>query len=285
MKENVLITGATGFLGQALIDIIYGEVNITALARSEKNLLELERKYPDIITISGDISDPYICREAVFNQDKVYHFAAAKHVGKAELYPHQTINTNLFGSMYLMDYFQGHTFINISTDKAAQPSGVYGMSKYLMERLAAQYAVNKPATKFITVRYGNVMFSTGSVLCKWADLLHEGKEITVTDPEATRFFFTVNQAIDLIFEAELMATSPLPYVIDMKSMKIEDLLTAMEVVYGSASKINVIGLQPGENKHERIEVGGKYSNEVERYTVEELIEIINEINYRNILEH
>ena len=167
--------------------------------------------------------------------------------------------------------------IGISTDKAAQVAGVYGASKLLMERLFKQFEQLNPNTDYRIVRYGNVLYSTGSVLCKWRDLISEGKDLIVTEPEATRFFWTVDQAIDLIYNCLENCADSTPYVPTMKGMSIGNLLEALIQKYapaGSKPNVKVIGLQPGENKHEKILENGPYSNEVEQYTIEEIKDLI-----------
>jgi UDP-N-acetylglucosamine 4,6-dehydratase/5-epimerase len=152
--------------------------------------------------------------------------------------------------------------LGISTDKAAQVSGVYGASKLLHERLFTDYERMNPGTKYRTVRYGNVLYSTGSVLCKWKDRLQNDEEVIITDPEATRFYWTVDQAIDLIFDCLNNAEDSKPYVPEMKSMS------------GETHKVKTIGLQPGENLHEMIVEDGPDSSEVERFTIEEIMELV-----------
>ena len=132
-------------------------------------------------------------------------------------------------------------------------------------------------TEYRIVRYGNVLYSTGSVLCKWKDLLEQGKEVIVTDGDATRFFWTVDQAVDLIFDCLENATDWQPHITDMKSMSINNLLKAMSQKYLPANtdlKIKYIGLQPGENMHEIITEEGFSSEHAERFTIEEIQELI-----------
>ena len=165
----------------------------------------------------------------------------------------------------------------ISTDKIAIVSGVYGATKFLMERLTHQFEGNFPNNTYRTVRYGNVLYSTGSVLCKWKKLIEENQEVIITDPEATRFYWTVDQAVDLIFDCLANATDSQPYVPEMKSIKMGDLLTAMAEKYlpkGNTLKVKTIGLQPGENMHEKVLSDGLSSNETEKFTIEEIKKII-----------
>ena len=167
--------------------------------------------------------------------------------------------------------------LGISTDKAAQVSGVYGSTKLLMERMFNQFEKINNKTNYRIVRYGNVLYSTGSVLCKWKELLQNGKEVIVTDPSATRFFWTREQAVQLIFDCLSQSKDSSPFVPDMKSMTIKNLLLAMSMKYlpkNCELKIKEIGLQPGENLHEKIIEDGKYSNEVEKFTIEEIFEMI-----------
>lgn len=275
---KILVTGGSGFLGVKLIERLYklGNNDIRVVARNEGKLVELKQKFPNVETITGDIADEFICKKALFGVDIVFHLAAGKHVGIAEHQPHQYVMTNISGTINLLNHFYGHTFMAISTDKAAQINGVYGATKFLMERLIQEEAEINPLSKFRIVRYGNVLYSTGSVLCKWKDLLQQGKQLTVTDLDATRFFWTVDQAIDLIFECIENADNAIPYIPRMKSIRVGDLLSAMNHKYGDPNKIldvHIIGLQPGENRHETMD-GIVFSNQTDRYTIEEIKELI-----------
>ena len=210
----------------------------------------------------------------------VFHLAAFKHVGLAETQSRECIKSNIVGSLNVLEQSVKNNVefvIGISTDKAAQIAGVYGASKYLMERLFNQFEADYPKTKFRLVRYGNVLYSTGSVLCLWKDKLEKGEEIIVTDPNATRFFWTIQQAVDLIFDCMENAVDSKIHFPAMKAMTIDNLLKAMAEKYLPTNlelKIKVIGLQPGENLHEKILEEGPYSNEVEEFTIEEIKTLI-----------
>ena len=146
-----------------------------------------------------------------------------------------------------------------------------------MERLHQQFERINKDTKYRIVRYGNVLYSTGSVLCKWKELLQQNKEVVVTDGNATRFFWSVEQALDLIEDCMKNAIDSKAYCPEMKSMKIFDMLEAMSQKYLPAEgklKIKTIGLQPGENLHEKVMEEGPYSNEVEHFTIQEIKELI-----------
>ena len=277
-NKRYLITGAAGFLGVALLDRLesLGVTNVVTVSRNEGKLIEIAQKYPWLEIIPGDISNIHCLQKGLKDIDGVFHLAAFKHVGLAETHCRECTASNVVGTMNLLDLTRDMELdfiIGISTDKAAQVSGIYGASKLLMEGLFSEYEQINPDTKYRIVRYGNVLYSTGSVLCKWKDLLSNNEEVIVTDAEATRFFWTREQAIDLIFDCLHNAKDSTPYCPDMKSMKIADLLEAMSNNYlpeGGELKVKTIGIQKGENLHEKILEEGPYSNEVELYTVEEI---------------
>lgn len=274
-----LITGGAGFLGRALIRRLYKQnVDIVVVSRNEGQLVKLKEEYPNIEIITGDISSKFICRKAFKDHiDGVFHLAAFKHIGLAEENPQECIKSNVIGTINLL----AAVFINkpdfiigISTDKAAQVRGVYGATKMLMERLFKEYEDINPHTKYRIVRYGNVIYSTGSVLCKWREHLEKGEDITVTDLKSTRFYWTVEQAVDLMFECLTNALDSRPYIPTMKAMKLENLLDAMVEKYSKERPtIKTIGLQKGENLHETLD-GKVFSNEVEQYTKEEIKQMI-----------
>lgn len=270
----ILISGGSGYLGEALIKRLYPSP-IRVVSRNEGKLIELKEKFPDIEIITGDIADEWTVKKAMQGIDEVYHLAAYKHVGLAEKDSMQCINSNIIGSLNILkeSFITKPKFIiGISTDKAAQVSGVYGATKLLMEALFREAETINKDTKYRIVRYGNVLYSTGSVLCKWKEKILKGEDITLTDPEATRFFWTVDEAVDLIFECLNNAPNSAPIISKMKSMQMGDLLEAMMIKYGKV-KVNIIGLQKGENKHETID-GKIYSNDVEQFTIKEIMDKI-----------
>ena len=281
-KDKIyLVTGATGFLGENLVEkILFGGGKVRAFSRNEGKLIELKQRFPQIEIFTGDVSDKFEVKQAMKDVAAVFHLAASKHVGLAETYSRECTKTNVIGSLNILELSleQDLDFIiGISTDKAAQVSGVYGATKLLMERLFLQFERLNPNTKYRIVRYGNVLYSTGSVLCKWRELLQNGKQVIVTDPEATRFFWTRQQAVDLIFSCLQESKDSSPWVPSMKSMKIGDLLDAMSIKYlpeNHVLDVKVIGLQAGENLHEKILEEGPASNEVENFSIEEIMELI-----------
>tara|TARA_R110000824_G_scaffold387636_1_gene582997 strand:- start:507 stop:1367 length:861 start_codon:yes stop_codon:yes gene_type:complete len=279
--KTYLVTGASGFLGVPLCKrIIKCGGIVRALSRDEGKLIELKIKYPTVEILTGDIYDAFEVKQAMKGVTGVFHLAASKHVGMAEIQVRECIKTNTIGSMNILEEslnIKPEFVLSISTDKAAQVAGVYGATKLLMERLHEQFERINPDTQYRIVRYGNVLYSTGSVLCKWKKLLQEGKKVIVTDGSATRFFWTVDQALDLIEDCMLNSTNTKAYCPEMKSMRIDDLLEAMSQNYlpkGSSLVKQYIGLQPGENLHEKVMEEGPYSNEADKFTVEEIKKLI-----------
>ena len=279
--KTYLITGATGFLGEHLTKRILDQGGIVrAFSRNEGKLITLKQRHPQIEIHTGDVSDWFEVKQAMMGVNAVFHLAASKHVGLAETYSRECTKTNVNGTLNILEesLCQDLDFvIGISTDKAAQVSGVYGATKLLMERLFQQYERINPTGNYRIVRYGNVLYSTGSVLCKWKVLLQESKQVIITDPDATRFFWTRDQAVDLIFSCLKESNSSMPWVPEMKSMAMGDLLEAMARKYlppGETINLKTIGLQPGENMHEKIMEEGPASDEVEKFTIEEIMELI-----------
>jgi UDP-N-acetylglucosamine 4,6-dehydratase len=276
-----LVTGGSGFLGVPLVKrLLKDGARVRVISRDEGKLISLKQEHPEVEILTGDVADSFEVRQAMEGVNGVFHLAASKHVGIAESQVRECIKSNTIGSMNILEHSLDKDLdfvIATSTDKAAQVAGVYGASKLLMERLFTQFEKLNPKCDYRIVRYGNVLYSTGSVLCKWKDLLQEGEEVIVTAPEATRFFWTVDQALDLIYDCLENAVNSKPYVPNMKAMSINNLLEAMIKKYlpvGKKKQIKIIGLQPGENLHEKILEQGPASNEVEQYTIEEIQELI-----------
>ena len=277
-SKNYLITGGSGYLGQALIKRLteMGFLYLTVVGRNEGKLIELEQKYPFIQIITGDISNPFVAQKSCKGMDGIFHLAAYKHVGLAEQNVSQCVLSNVSGTLNVLENTRASLpdfCIGISTDKAAQVKGVYGATKMLQERLFTEYEQVNSKTKYRTVRYGNVLYSTGSVLCKWKDKLQKGEEVVITDENATRFYWTVDQAVDLIFKCLEEGKDSKPFHAPMKAIRMGDLLNAMIQKYGK-SPVKVIGLQPGENLHEIIAESGLDSSMAEKHTLEEILELI-----------
>lgn len=273
---RILITGGSGFLGKHLIQRLSEKKGnfITAVARNESSLSKLKRKFPTVKIICGDIANEMIAKKSCRGQDKIYHLAAFKHATLAEKNTYQCIQSNIFGTLNLLQEFKGKLFFAMSTDKACDPSFVYGSTKFLMEKLLEEFQEINPFTAYRTIRCGNILYSTGSVLCIWKNALEKGEKIIITDPDATRYFWSADQVINYMFDVEKNCNTCKPQSAKMKAVRMMDLLEAMQIKYGMAQGLKVIGLQEGENKHEKLTKDGESSEVAEKYSIDEMVEML-----------
>jgi len=270
-----LILGGSGFLGTLLVERLYEGNELTVVARNEGKLIALKEQFPNIKIIAGDIADTWTVASAFLDKpDGCFLLSAFKHVGMAEKEVMQCVKSNVIGTLKVlrasMEY-KPEFVILTSTDKAAQVAGVYGATKLIDEKLFEEAERLNPDTKYRVVRYGNVIKSTGSFLTKWEPKIKAGEEIILTDPTSTRFFWSREEAVKLIFDCLEKAPDAKPWIPKMKAISIGKALKACMnkwAVKGKESPIRVIGLQEGENLHETMG-GGVFSNEVDQYTVEE----------------
>lgn len=202
---TIAVTGATGYLAEKLIErLITQGHTIHAIARNEGKLIALREKFKSVQIFPCPVEDYLLLKKALNGCDGIFHLAAFKDVILAKEHPLKAVQTNILGTLNLLKITveeQNIKFIlATSTDKAVQVSGTYGATKLLMENLFEDFEqINGSNCAYRIVRYGNVLHSTGSVLVKWKYALENRKELILTDPEATRFFITWEQAIDVIF--------------------------------------------------------------------------------------
>lgn len=270
---RVAIIGGTGYLGNLLVKKHFVERDdLLVVARNEGKLVELREQFPGIKVIPGDIADSWTVREIFkFNPQGVFLLSAFKHVDMAEEEVMRCTQTNVIGLVNILQESLSHKpgfMVLTSTDKAAQVSGVYGATKLLGERLFQEAESLNKDTKYRVVRYGNVWGSTGSFITKWVPKILRNEEITLTDPNATRFFWTSEDAVQLIYDSLDVATDAKPYVPAMKAMRMGDIVVALSNKFGTVH-VKVTGLKDGENLHETMD-GKVFSSDVERYTVEEI---------------
>lgn len=273
--SKIVVFGGSGFLGTALIkDLINkGEKNILAVARNEGALVTLKERFPSISIQVGDIADPWTVSKAMSGAIKVYILSALKHVGIAEKDVYSCVKSNIIGLTNIISesmHTMPRTVIFVSTDKAPQASGVYGASKKIGEKLIEEADRINDLTDYRVIRYGNVWGSTGSISTKWKPKMEKGEEVILTDPEASRFFWTVDDAVNAIHDCEQECTNAEPYIPTMKAVKMGTVLEACMEVWGK-SPVKIIGLQPGENKVETTD-GVVFSDQCEQFTKEEFIE-------------
>jgi FlaA1/EpsC-like NDP-sugar epimerase len=266
----VLVTGAAGSIGSEIVrKLSEHQANlILCLDFSESALYDLEqelkRKHPSIqySFILADIRNEQIMEE-VFNKYSpsfVYHAAAYKHVPMMELYPWEAVQTNVFGTLNLVNLairFKTEKFVFISSDKAVNPTSIMGATKRLSEIIVQGHSFNQHKTSFVVTRFGNVLGSNGSVVPLFKKQIEHGGPVTVTHPEMVRYFMTIAEACQLVLEASVMANGGEIYVFDMgKPVKIVDLARNMIRLAGYVPdeqiKIEFVGERPGEKLYEEV---------------------------------
>jgi UDP-N-acetylglucosamine 4,6-dehydratase len=278
--QKIAVTGATGYLGEFLVQKLITDGHIVhAIARNEGKLTSLKEKFPSVNIFPCPVEDEFLMRKALIGCSGVFHLASFKNVGLAEEHPLKTVQTNILGTLNLLKISlldPGIRFVvGAGTDKSGKISGVYGASRLIMESLFDEYAkTNTSGCKYRVVRYGNIVNSTSSVVEKWREALLNGREITITDPEATRFFMTRDEALQALFTC-LEAESTATYIPEMKAMSVQDLFDVVLSKYGNNRNATVrnIGLQQGENKHE-VGLKGVTSDKAERWKKEEMFQHI-----------
>ncbi len=279
--ELYLVTGASGFLGVPLCkEIIRRGGKVRGFSRDEGKLFVLQQQIPEIEVYPGDIADKWAVYKACKDVTGIFHAAATKILPWAELHPRDAIKNNIIGSQNLLDAtldVKGIKFIlSISTDKSSHVNSAYGATKFLMEKLIHEYEKLNPSVQQRCVKYGNIIGSTSSIHPRFLELISKGKDLTVFSDTATRYFWKIDTAVDLIFECLEKAEDSTPYCPDMKAMKVIDFAKAMLLKYDKEKRcgIKITEMTVGENIHERITPNGKFSNEVEQYTVEEILDLI-----------
>lgn len=243
--ENILITGGSGYLGNALVKRIDGKIRI--FSRSESLQAKMKEKYPDLDYVLGDVQDYDSVREAVRGMDVVIHAAAMKFLDWAEVNPNECVKTNVIGSMNIIKACleEGvRICVGCSTDKVPYTRNVYGASKLIMESLF-HYANKHGKTNFLIVRYGNVVGSTGSVIPKWIKAKKEGKPIYVTGKKMRRFFMTVDHAVDCILKAMETGKDYIP-----RDLKAINMWKLAEIIADGKVPVKEMPIRPGEREYE-----------------------------------
>jgi UDP-N-acetylglucosamine 4,6-dehydratase len=260
-EDKTLLTGGSGFLGRAIIRRAAAQGlshNIIVYSRDEMKQWELKQRYPDVTCILGDVARDLDRLIAVCTGvDTVLHLAAVKFIPEAEHNVLETIEVNIEGSkkIALAAIAAGvKTVVGISTDKACAPANLYGMTKAVMERMYGEFARRSRNTAFATARYGNVIGSTGSVIPVFKKQIEQYGEIRITDPEMTRFWFSVDEAIDLIEWAwkNAHAFPGATFVSPCPAMKIWDIAGVVWDMNGGDRRVTVTGIRPGEKLHEAL---------------------------------
>jgi FlaA1/EpsC-like NDP-sugar epimerase len=271
VNRRVLVTGAGGSIGSELCRqlVRFNPSEIIMLDRDESALHEVQlsiygRALLDTPqTVLADLRDERAINE-VFDSRKpqvVFHAAALKHLPLLERYPHEAYQTNVLGTTTVLNAAQRtgvEVFVNISTDKAANPISVLGFSKKIAERLTADLASRTKQGKYISVRFGNVLGSRGSVLMSFRDQIVKGGPVTVTHRGVTRYFMTISEAVQLVVQAGAIGRTGEVLVLDMgKPVNIYDVAEQLVKNSGKPIKIEVVGLRVGEKVHEELFAEGE----------------------------
>lgn len=260
LEGRWFLDGGSGFLGRSFLRRAAKEkwpASFTVYSRDEEKQWQLKRKYPDTVCVLGDIArDIDRLMAAMAGHDGVIHMSAVKFIPEAEWNVFETIDVNINGSrnVALAAKAAGvKTVVGVSTDKSVAPLNLYGMTKAVMERMFSE-ANRLGATKFVTVRYGNVIGSTGSVIPVFRQQIEDHKQLKVTDSRMTRFWLGVDQAIDLILWAvkDAEAYPGNVFIPWCPAMKIVDIAKAVWRMEVGASEPDIVytGLRPGEKLHE-----------------------------------
>ena len=261
VDKKVLIIGGTGALGQALIKRYNKDNKIIIFSRDEHKHVNLMNEYDDLESHLGDIrdKDSIINCFNKFKPNVVINTAALKHVPICETNSVESVKTNILGHQNVIEsireFNEIETLIFVSTDKACKPINIYGMCKAISEKLHSNYAETETDTKVVTVRYGNVLESTGSVIPYFKQLLRDGSDfLPITHPDMTRFLITLDDAVELI---DWTYNHPFSHgkiaVPKIKSMKMVDLARCLIKNYGDNSiELKTVGIRPGEKLHEEM---------------------------------
>ncbi|MBB0996451.1 polysaccharide biosynthesis protein [Dietzia maris] len=264
--KRILVTGAGGSIGSELCRQIvrFRPAELMMLDRDESGLHSAQLSIHDQAMLDGDdtILASIRDRDSIFDifaerkPQIVFHAAALKHMPLLEHYPQEALKTNVLGTQNLLDASEMsgvETFVNISTDKAANPSSALGTSKRIAERVTAAKAVDAATAKYVSVRFGNVLGSRGSVLTVFEKQIRDGGPVTVTDPEVNRFFMTIPEACQLVLQAAVVGETGKTMVLDMgEPIKIAEV--ARTLIEQSGKKIEIVytGLRENEKMAEEL---------------------------------
>jgi UDP-N-acetylglucosamine 4,6-dehydratase len=259
--KTILITGGTGSFGHALLQNIAAkdckEIRIFSRDELKQELMRKELDCPNVKFHIGDVRDRDSVDNVMMGVDLVFHAAALKQVPSCEFFPMQAVLTNVIGSSNVIESAiknRVDSIVCLSTDKAVYPVNVMGMTKSLMEKFvnAAARNLGDNETVVSCVRYGNVMYSRGSVIPLFIKQIKQNKPITVTDPSMTRFLLCLADAIDLVLFAFANARQGDIFIKKAPACTVIDLVTALQRIFKSNLPIQTIGIRHGEKIYETL---------------------------------
>jgi len=272
--KRIVVTGATGSLGKVLVRrLLSGELGrpskIIVFSRDEAKQHSMRLAYQRRETATdeviyhnfeellqfqiGDVRDYHSVSAVLRNADVVFNAAALKQVPTCEYFPYEAVQTNISGAENIVRVIRENqlpveTVVGVSTDKACKPVNVMGMTKAIQERIVIRANLDCPNTRFICVRYGNVLASRGSVIPLFHHQIRQGGPVTVTTTEMTRFLLSLEQAVDTIFAAVQYAQRGETYIPRVPSARVVDV--AEVLIDDRPIKTLISGIRPGEKVHE-----------------------------------
>ena len=273
-NKRVLITGGTGSLGKVLVRrLLSGEMGcpqkVIVFSRDEakQHFMRVEYMRKRAVTDEviyqrldqilqfriGDVRDFHSVSSALQDVDMVFNAAALKQVPTCEYYPFQAVMTNIAGPENIVRVIEEQhlpidTVVGISTDKACKPVNVMGMTKAIQERVFIQANIRCPKTRFVCVRYGNVLASRGSVIPLFHEQIQQGGPVTITTTDMTRFLLSLDQAVDTIFAALTTGKRGETYIPRVHSARVVDIAKAL--IGDRKIELSITGIRPGEKIHE-----------------------------------
>ena len=257
----LLITGGTGSFGhkvlERFIDTDIKEIRVFSRDEKKQDDMRKEINSDKVKYYIGDVRNFDSIDYAMKGVDYVFHAAALKQVPSCEFYPMEAVRTNILGSDNVFKSAEKNKVkkvILLSTDKAVYPVNAMGISKAMAEKamIARARAAHEGETVFCGTRYGNVMASRGSVIPLFVDLIKEGKDLTVTDPEMTRYMMSLEESVDLVLHAFKYGNQGDVFVQKAPACTILELATAVKEVFNSSVGIKVIGARHGEKEYETL---------------------------------
>lgn len=275
-NKTLLITGGTGSFGNAVLNRFLktdiGEIRVFSRDEKKQDDMrhEFQSKMPQVADkikfFIGDVRDLASVKNAMHGVDYIFHAAALKQVPSCEFFPMEAVRTNVLGTDNVLTAAIDEgvkSVICLSTDKAAYPVNAMGITKALEERVAVSRARTSKETKICCTRYGNVMCSRGSVIPLWIDQIKQGKPITITEPNMTRFIMSLDEAVDLVLFAFEHGVSGDILVQKAPACTIGVLAEAVKDLFASETEIKVIGIRHGEKMYETLLTNEECANAVD----------------------
>lgn len=259
-NKTLLITGGTGSFGNAVLSKFaetdtFNEIRIFSRDEKKQDDLRRELANPKVKFYIGDVRDYRSIENAMVGVDYVFHAAALKQVPSCEFFPIEAVKTNVLGTENVLQAAINHgvhKVVVLSTDKAVYPINAMGISKAMMEKVMIAKSRNSERTIICGTRYGNVMASRGSVIPLFVDQIKAGNDVTITDPNMTRFMMTLEDAVDLVLFAFEHANSGDMFVQKAPAATIETLAKSLIEMYKGTSTLRVIGTRHGEKLYESL---------------------------------